>query len=114
MNNKKNSDESWIYGYDPETKQQSFQCKNPNSPRPKKTRQAKSKVNGMPIIFFDIKEIVHKEFVLAGQSVNSAYYYDILRQMRENVRRHRPELWPQNNWLLRHNNQKQHDPTRLT
>jgi hypothetical protein len=29
-------DESWIYGYDPETKQQSFQRKSPNSPRPKK------------------------------------------------------------------------------
>jgi hypothetical protein len=25
-------------------------------------------------IFFDIKEIVHKEFVLADQTVNSAYY----------------------------------------
>jgi hypothetical protein len=31
----------------------------------------------MLIIFFDIKEIVHKEFVLAGQIVNSAHYCDI-------------------------------------
>jgi hypothetical protein len=44
----------------------------PNSQR-KKARQVKSKV-GMLIIFFDIKEIVHKEFVLAGQTVNSACY----------------------------------------
>jgi hypothetical protein len=28
----------------------------------------------MLIIFFDIKEIVHKEFVLAAQTVNSSYY----------------------------------------
>jgi hypothetical protein len=28
-------DESWIYGYDPETKQQSSQWENPNSPREK-------------------------------------------------------------------------------
>jgi hypothetical protein len=28
----------------------------------------------MFIIFFDVKEIAHKEFVLAGQAVNSAYY----------------------------------------
>jgi hypothetical protein len=32
----------------------------------------------MLIIFFDIKEIAHKEFALAGKTVNSAYYYDIL------------------------------------
>ena len=28
-------DESWVYGYDPETKQQSSQWKSPGSPRPK-------------------------------------------------------------------------------
>jgi hypothetical protein len=58
-------DESWIYGYDPETKLQSSQW------------EMKSKVKSMLIIFFDIKEIVHKELILAGQTVNSAYYHDI-------------------------------------
>jgi hypothetical protein len=29
-------DESWVYGYEPETKVQSSQWKTPNSPRPKK------------------------------------------------------------------------------
>jgi hypothetical protein len=48
-------DESWIYSYDPETKQQSSQWKSPNSPRPKKARQVKSIVKCMLIIFFDIK-----------------------------------------------------------
>jgi hypothetical protein len=28
----------------------------------------------MLIIFFDIKRIVQKEFILAGQAVDSAYY----------------------------------------
>ncbi|KAJ4430628.1 hypothetical protein ANN_19217 [Periplaneta americana] len=32
-------DESWCYGYDPESKQTSSQWKTPNSPRPKKARQ---------------------------------------------------------------------------
>ncbi|KAJ4430337.1 hypothetical protein ANN_22553 [Periplaneta americana] len=31
-------DESWCYGYDPESKQASSQWKTPNSPRPKKAR----------------------------------------------------------------------------
>jgi hypothetical protein len=47
----------------------------------------------MFIIFFDIKGIVHKEFVLAGQIVNSAYYCDVLRQLRESMSRLRLELW---------------------
>jgi hypothetical protein len=65
--------------------------------RPKKARQLKSKVNSVLITFFDIKGSVHKEFVLAGQTVNSEYYCDVLRRLRENVRRLRPELWQQKN-----------------
>jgi hypothetical protein len=60
----------------------------------------KSKVKSMLIIFFDIKGIVHKE----GQTVNSAYYCDVLWWLRENVRRLRAELWRQTNWLLYHDN----------
>jgi hypothetical protein len=55
-------DESWIYGHDPETKQQSSQRKSPYSLRPKKARQVKNKVKSMLIIFFDIKRIVHSQF----------------------------------------------------
>jgi hypothetical protein len=36
--------------------------------RPKMTRQVRSKVKSMLIIFFDFKGIVHKEFVMAGQN----------------------------------------------
>jgi hypothetical protein len=38
-----------------------------------KVRQEKGKVKCMLIIFFDIKGIVHKVFILAGQTVNSTY-----------------------------------------
>jgi hypothetical protein len=57
----------------------------------------------MLIIFFDIKGAVRKEFVLAGQTVNSAYYCDILRRLRENSRRLPLELWREKNWLFHHN-----------
>jgi hypothetical protein len=46
----------------------------------------------MLIIFVDIKGTIHKEFTLAGQTVNSTYYCDILWRPRENVLRLCPEL----------------------
>jgi hypothetical protein len=50
----------------------------------------------MLTIFFNSKGIVHKEFILAGQIVNSTYYCDVLW----------PPLWRQKNWLLNHDNTK--------
>jgi hypothetical protein len=64
----------------------------------------KNKVKSMLIIFFDIKGIVHKEFVLVGQTVISAHYRDVLRRLRENAGRLRPGLRQQKNWLLHHDN----------
>ena len=52
-------DETWVYGYDPDTEQQSSQWKSPNSPRSKKARQVRSNVKSMLIVFFDVKVIVH-------------------------------------------------------
>jgi hypothetical protein len=44
-------DESWIYGYDPKTKQQSSQWKSPRSPRAKKSRQVRSSTKSILIVF---------------------------------------------------------------
>jgi hypothetical protein len=50
-----------------------------------KAREMKIKVNSMLVIFFDMKGIVREEFVLPRQTVNSAYYSDILRRLHENM-----------------------------
>jgi len=59
-------DETWVYKYDSETKRQSAQWKTANSPRPKKFCQSKSRVKTMLLTFFDIRGIVHYEFVQNG------------------------------------------------
>jgi hypothetical protein len=46
-----------------------LEWKSSNSPRPTKARQVKSKVESILII----RMIVHKEFIVAGHSVNFAY-----------------------------------------
>jgi len=101
-------DESWVYDYDPETKQQSTQWKTPSSPRPKKAGQVRSNIKSMLIIFLDIQGIVHKKFVPPGQTLNGKFYCEVLRQLRENVRRKRSEMWKNGNWLLHHNNAPAH------
>jgi hypothetical protein len=46
----------------------------------------------------------HKEFILACQTVNSAYYCDILWRLYENVWGLCHKLWRQRIWLLDHDN----------
>jgi len=60
-------DETWVYQYDPETKRQSAQWKTANSPKPKNFRRSKSRVKTMLLNFFDIRGIVHYEFVPNGK-----------------------------------------------
>ena len=71
-------DVSRLYSYDPETKQQTSQWKTPSSPQPKKARQVRSNIKSMLIIFFDIRGIVHKEFIPPGQTVNGKFHYEVL------------------------------------
>ena len=101
-------DETLVYQYDPETKRQSGQWKTLNSPRPKKFRQSKSRVKTMLLTFFDIRGIVHYEFVPTGQTVNQVYYLEILARLREKVKQKRPKLFANSSWILHHNNAPAH------
>ncbi|KAF0740779.1 protein GVQW3-like [Aphis craccivora] len=78
-------DETWVYGYDIETKRQSSQWKSVTSPRPKKARQVRSNVKTMLITFFDIKGLIYYEFVPTGQTVNQTYYKEVLIKLREKI-----------------------------
>ena len=101
-------DESIVYAYDPETKLQSSQRKSSGSPRPKKARMQKSKLKKMLICFFDQEGIVHREFVPPGITVNADFYRDMLRRLRENVRRKRPQKWQTQNLIIHHDNAPAH------
>jgi len=64
-------DETWIYGYDVETKMQSSKWMGKGSSRPNKARMSRPKIKVMLVVFFDWKRVVHHEFVPRGQMVNS-------------------------------------------
>ena len=46
--------------------------------------------------------MVHYEFVPNGPTVNQVYYLEVLKMLREKVRRKRPELFANNSWILHH------------
>ena len=62
----------------------------------------------MLITFFDIKGIVHLEFLPQGQTVNQYVYTEILRRLMRSVRDKRRDLWENNAWVLHHDNAPAH------
>jgi len=101
-------DETWVYGYDVETKMQSSQWMGKGFPRPKTAWMSQSKIKVMSVVFFDWKGIVQHEFVPCDQMVNKQFYQDVLVRLRDSVRRKRPELWENQTWTLHHDNAPAH------
>ena len=90
-------DDSWIYGYDPETKAQSSQWKSPGSPRPKK----RDKVGRMWRWWWWSFSILRVSCIMnmplgARQSTRNT--------IKVSLRKKRPALWRDRNWILHHDN----------
>lgn len=62
----------------------------------------------MLIVFFDVRGIVHQEFVPPGQTVDGKFYVDVLRRLKARVARVRPELAREGRWILHHDNAPAH------
>jgi hypothetical protein len=62
----------------------------------------------MLIVFFDIRGIVHHEFVPKGQAMNAEFYCNVLCRLREDIQRKQPEMWCTSNWLLHDDNAPSH------
>ena len=88
LKNSINNGESWVYGYDFETKVQSFQWKCAEEPRPQKPSQVRLNVKVLLTVFFDCNWIV--------------------RRLCEAINQKRTELWKNQSWILRHDNAPAH------
>jgi hypothetical protein len=97
-------DETWVYGYEVETKVQSSQWVSKTSPRPKKAHQMCSHVKVMLTVFFYSEGVVHYEFLPQGRTVNKEYYLEVMQRLREAVRKKRPDAWQENRWMLQRDN----------
>ena len=98
--------ESWVFDYDPETKWQSKKWHMKISPRLKKARMSRSRMKTMIIVFFNSCGIVRKEFVPPGQTVNHAFYKDVLERLRKWIQRVQRDV--ADDWVLHHDNAPAH------
>jgi len=78
------------------------------SPRPKKVQQSRSNVMVMLTVFSNHEGVVHHEYAPPGQKINKDYYIEVLRRLRDALRRKRQQLWASGDWHLHHDNAPAH------
>ena len=74
----------------------------------KKARQVPSIVKVMLTCFFYSHGIVHHKYAPEGRTINKEYYLQVLRRLREAVRRKRLDMWAAKNFQLYHDNALAH------
>ena len=62
----------------------------------------------MLFTFFDSKGIIHREFVLTGQTITGAYYFEVLKHLMARIHRIRPKYRDSEACSLLHNNAPSH------
>jgi len=76
-------DETSLYHYDPETKQQPMEWRHSGSLLPKKFRVQKSAVKFLASIFRDQDGILIIDYLPKGQNTNAQYYSSLLVQLKD-------------------------------
>ena len=84
-------DETWVYQYDPETKQQSKQWLPRRSSGPIKFKPERSVKKVMVTVFWDSEGVVLVEFLEGKKTVTGTYYVEVLRKLRAKLAEKRPE-----------------------
>ncbi|UYV84614.1 hypothetical protein LAZ67_X002837 [Cordylochernes scorpioides] len=98
--------ETWVYGYDLETKHQSAEWRGQGEPRPKKSR---NKV--LLVAFLDNKGIVYHKYLPTGQTVIKKMYLGILRCIRVVIRKKKGQKNGHKSYLNQPIPQKLHQMT---
>ena len=83
-------DETWVYQYDPETKQQSKQWVSRGSAGPIKFKSERSVNKVMATVFWDEEGIVLVDFLQGRKTVTRSYYVDVWKKLRTQVAKKRP------------------------
>ena len=84
-------DETWVYHYDPEAKQQSKQWLPRGSSGPIKFKSERSVKKVMATVFWDSEGVVLVNFLEGKKTVTGAHYIEVLRKLRVKLAEKHPE-----------------------
>ena len=62
----------------------------------------RSNVKVMLTVFFDSRGMVYHEYAPQGQNITKEYYLEVIRRLRDAVRRKQLHLWATGTWQLHH------------
>jgi hypothetical protein len=79
-------------------------------PDPKRARQVCFNVKVMLAVFFDCEGVIHHGFISCDLTVNKEFYLNMVKRLREAVRRKRPDFFFGGGGLLHHDNAPVHSP----
>ncbi len=83
-------DESWVYVYDPQLKDQSLTWLRKGEARPQKPKRGIATAKVMIVTFFDSKGLIYFEYVQRPNTVNQIYFRQILTRFTAAYHRRRP------------------------
>jgi hypothetical protein len=75
---------------------------------------SKSSIKTILICFFNIRGIIHCEFVPEGTTVNQAFCVEVLKKVTDAVRRKRGELWRGRSLIPHHDNTPTYSSLRMS
>ncbi len=102
-------DETYIYLYQPETKEQSKQWLEVGDERPTKAVQGRGTRHSkcMLVLFFDQQGIVHREFI-RNQTITKQVYLQILKRLMDSIEMRHPKLWRDGDYVIHDDNAPAH------
>ena len=83
-----------------------------NIPQTQKSSPSSIQNQGATHSFFDASGVVHHEYLPEGSIVNQTYYNEVLKRLRDAIRRKRPELRRSGDWFFHHDNAPVHSALR--
>jgi histone-lysine N-methyltransferase SETMAR len=96
-------DETWLYHFDPESKQESMQWKHAQSPTPTKFRTQASAGKVMATIFWDAQGVIHMDYLPHKTTITGQYYADLLLRLRHSIKEKRRGMLSRGVLLLHDN-----------
>lgn len=79
-------DETWVYYYDPETKQESMQWKAASERPPVKAKVVKSAGKVMLTLFWDADGWIHVDWLPPKTTITGNYYANVLNELRQSIK----------------------------